>query len=156
VRLRVDLAFQDLLGAGNGDRRNLATQLFASLVGFLLDLRLGCSKLPLAFLDASAFAVGNDFVGTSMGLVKNTGSLLASIIDDLVSLRLCFNQFLLALVSSGETFLNLLLTLFERMQNRRPDELHAEPDKHDHGDRLADESHIDIHVMLLTALTGFP
>ena len=38
-----------------------------------------------------------------------------------------------------ETFGDLLLALFDRVEDRRPDELHAEPDKHDHRDRLADE-----------------
>jgi hypothetical protein len=105
VCLAVDLAIKDLFGTRNSNGRNLAAQLFAGLVGFLLDLRLGCGKLAFTLLDAGLFAIGNDFVRARMSLVKNAGCLMACFIDDLVSLRLRFKQFLLALVSSSETFL---------------------------------------------------
>ena len=72
MRLVVDLAFQDLLGRRDSDGRYLATQLFASLVGFLLDFGLRRSELTLALLDAGVFAIGNNFVGARMGLVEYT------------------------------------------------------------------------------------
>ena len=56
MRLRVDLAIQDLLGASHGDRRNLSAQLFACTIGFLLDLGVRRGDLPLAFLLATALA----------------------------------------------------------------------------------------------------
>ncbi len=87
---------------------------------------------------AGVFAISNDFVGAGVGLVKNTGGLLASLVNDLVGLGLRLDQFLLALVGRSKTFFDLLLAFFERLQDRRPNVLCTQPDKHDHRDSLAD------------------
>ena len=109
--------------------------------------------MSLSFLYAGSLAVGNDFVGPGVRLVQDTRGLLPRFGNNLVRLGLCLHQLLLAAIRRRQPFLDLLLPLFERCQYRRPDVLHAEPDKHDHRDRLAQESHVDVHVMLLTALS---
>jgi hypothetical protein len=68
-----------------------------------------------------------------MRLVEDRGRLLARVRDDLVGFRL-------TLFGGSETLGDLFLALFDRIQDRRPYELHTEPDEHDHCDRLADES----------------
>ena len=106
-------------------------------------------KLTLAFLDAGVLALGNDLVRPGVGLVEYARRLLTRFADDLLCLCLGGLEGLLAFIGGSETFLDLLLALFERREDRWPDELHAEPDKHDHRDRLADESQIDVHIILL-------
>jgi hypothetical protein len=75
-----------------------------------------------------------------MRLVEDRGRLLARVRDDLVGFRLCLDELVLTLFGGSETLGDLFLALFDRIQDRRPYELHTEPDEHDHCDRLADES----------------
>ena len=84
-------------------------------------------------------------VRARMRLVEDAGRLLARLGDDAFCLGFCTVKTLLTALCSGQAVRNLRLPLFDGGHNRRPYELHAEPDKHDHRDRLAYESHINIH-----------
>ena len=154
MSLRIDFALQNLLGAGNGNGGHLAAQRFAYAVGFLLDFGRRGSELPLAFLDAIGLALGNDLVGACLRLVDDRRSLFARLGDDAIGLGLRLVEALLAAFCGCQPVRDLFLTILDGGHDRWPDELHAEPDKHDHRDRLADEGHMNIQVMLLTSLTS--
>ena len=123
------------------------------LVGLLLDLGLGGGELTFTLLDAGILALGHDFVGAGVSLVEDARRLLARFGNDLVSLRFGLGQLLLALVRSSEAFLDLLLPLFEGVQDRWP-EMNFMQNQTNTIIAIdwADESQIDVHVMLLRHL----
>ena len=149
MRLGVDLAAQNLFCAGDRDSRDLATQLFACAVGFLLDLGSRRSQLALTLLNAIRLPFGHNFVGPGMRLVKDAARLLTGFLNDFFSLRFGLFEAVLAALGGSKAVRYLRLALLDGLHNRWPNELHAEPDKHNHCDRLADESHINVHRTLL-------
>src|SRR4030065_179156 len=54
-------------------------------------------------------------------------------------------QFVLALLAGGQAVGDGLLAFFQRLHDRRPHELHAEPHEQDEGDGLPDQGCVDIH-----------
>ena len=139
MRLRVDLAQQDFLGAGKCHRRHLAAQFLAGTVRLGLDFGLCRGDLPLTFLRTRGLAVGEDFVRARVGLVKDACRLAPGIGNDLFGLGACLLQLLFAAIGGGEALFDLLLPFLDGIENRRPEELHAEDHEDDHRDRLADE-----------------
>ena len=130
----IDLPLQDFFSARDCDSRYLATQFFACPIDLLLDLGSSCSELPLALFDAVGFAFGDNFVSPGACLVQNGRRLLARIVDDVISFSFGLVQALLAKFRGSKSVGDLRLTLFDRVHDRRPDELHAEPDEHEHRD----------------------
>jgi hypothetical protein len=101
VRLFVDLALQDLLGAGDCDRGNLATQFFARAVGFLLDFGECGSNLAFALFSAIGLALGDDLVRPRMCLIENRRRLLARLFNDVVGFDLRLVETLLSALSGA-------------------------------------------------------
>jgi len=112
--------------------------LFACPVGLQFDLGGRSRKLPLTFLDAIGLAICNDFVRPGICLVKDRRRLAARVGDNLVRFGPCLYQSLLATIRSSQAVFDLLLPVLDRCKQRRPDELHTEPDEHEHRYRLAD------------------
>ena len=137
MRVRVDLAAEDFLGAGDGDLRDLAAQLLARAID--LDADLGAPGFHLRF--ARSFAVGfallDDACGASVRLVDDAASLVASRRDHLVDLDFRRRERGAALLGGRKTVRDLGLALLDLAQDHRPNVLHAEPNEHDHRDRLA-------------------
>jgi hypothetical protein len=146
VCLRVDFTAQDLLRAGHGQHGNLLAQGFACAVGFLRDVGLGGRQLTVAFflgsqlgflddLRCTLFSLGNYFSSLGFGITQAVACPLGSQF-----------QLVLAAVGHGQPIGNLLLARFQRVHDRRPHVLHAEPHEENERDGLADQSCVEVHI----------
>src|SRR5690606_3722476 len=69
---------------------------------------------------------------------------------------LCQREVALGTVSRAQAFGNLLLTLFQRARDRRPDELHAKENEQYKPDSLADDRHVDVHAITSNRVRWVP
>src|SRR6185503_18847712 len=146
MSVRVDLAAEHFLGAGDGDLRDLAAQLLARAID--LDADLGAPGLDLGFALSLAvgFALLDDSGRAHVRLIDDASRLVASGGQDLVGLDLGVRERILALLRRSEPIRDLGLPLLDRSHDERPDELHAEPDEYRHRDRLADQRQVYVHA----------
>src|SRR5690606_5403940 len=152
VRVGVDLALQQLLGAAHGQQGDLLAQLLAGTVGRSLDLGLG-QRLLAGGLD-HGFLAGrvDDLVGARVGLVDDLVGLGAGFLQQLVDLVLRLREVLLAAVGSRQALGDLLLALLEGLQQRRPDLGGDQPDQACKGQRLGEKSQIEVNWYALPVL----
>src|SRR5690606_30312221 len=148
VRVRIDLAADHPLGTGHGQRTELAAQLLAGAVGGRLDLRLRRGLLPGGLGQRVVAGLVDDLVGAGMCLLDDLVGLGARLAEDLVAALLRLREFLLAQVGRGEALGDLALPLLDRVHQRRPDELHGEPDEQREADHLHEECVVQVHVEL--------
>ena len=85
MRVGVDLATEHLLGAGDGDLRDLAAQLFASAIDLDVDLGAPASTGACERL-AVGLALLDDAVGARVRLIDDAARLVAGGREDLVAL----------------------------------------------------------------------
>ena len=71
-----------------------------------------------------------------MCLIENRGRLLARTVNDVLGFDLRLVETVLSAFRSSKAVSDLRLTFLDRVHDRWPDELHAEPDEHEHRDRL--------------------
>src|SRR5690606_11939175 len=100
----VDLAADQLLGAGDRERGHLTTQVFLGAVGGGGDLGLGQGLLAVRFRDRLGPGLVDDLVGAGVGLLDDLVGLGAGFAQGLGDLLLGLGQVLLAAVSRGQTF----------------------------------------------------
>ncbi len=141
----VDFALEQLFGTGHGQRGHLLAQIFTGTVGGGVDFSLGQFLLTGGFGDRFVTGSINDLVGTRVGLIDDLVGLGACFLQRFVDLLLRLGQIFLAAVGSSEAFSNLLLALFDRVHQRRPDLGRDDPDQTSEGQRLRKKGEIDIH-----------
>lgn len=141
----VDFTSKNLLGTLDGKCSHLIAELFTSALNLRGSLSLGGfddafgldNSLGLGILNdrqSSLFAIGNDGGGTS------TSSRL-----DGLALLVRKDQSLLALVRSSQAVSDLLLPLFNRVNQRWPDVLHGDPGTKQEHDHLNKQRGINVH-----------
>src|ERR1700744_3798117 len=154
MRCLVDFALQDLFSALDRESSDFAAQRFARLDDLLLRVRLRLRE------DASGFSLclGLDFVsqrhcalfGVSNTLLAVVACLRQFLVDALVR----GFQFCLALLSSRQTFGDLLRALVEGVDQRRPHELHREPREDQEHDHLRKQGCVEIHGVSLNVASS--
>src|SRR5436190_12076889 len=145
VRLGVDLAAQDLLRAGDGERGDLLPERFPRARDLLVDVGLGR---------------GEDAIGLGLGgglrLVEHLRVALFRRTDDLADALARPSELLVralarslqvapALLARGEAVGDLLLAPLDRTHQRRPDEFDREPDEKREGEGLRDQGEVEVH-----------
>src|SRR6266581_2032530 len=145
VRLGVDLAAQDLLGAGDCERSDLFAQHLLRARDLLVDVCLGRCE--------DALGLG---LGCGLRLVHHLRVALFRRTDDLADALARLRELLVralarrlqlppALLARGEAVGDLLLALLDRAHQRRPDEFDREPDEEREGERLRDQGEVEVH-----------
>ena len=119
VRLGIDLAPQNLLRAGNGERRDLAAQHFLCPRDLLLDLGFRPRYKPFALGPRRILCFFDDFHRALFCLRKNILCLLSCVAQQLGCPLGGLFEILLAAFSGRQALGDLLLTLLDRAQERR-------------------------------------
>ena len=147
MRLGIDLPCQDLASAGHRQGHHLSAQCFAGTVELLLDLGFGGLQQPRALGTRLTLRLFHDFRSTAFSLRNDLLRLLFGLAQ--LVCRTLLGQLLLVLSALGgsQTIGDALLALLERIDDRRPDELHTEPDEDDERDRLSKKRQINIHAL---------
>ncbi len=146
MRVLIDCGAKDLFSTANGQGTHLGTQGVFDAVQFLFDLGLSLSLHAVSF-DTSLFT----------GLVYKLSSTFLALLNDFSRLCFCFAQLLTrfflgqlqvtcSAVGSVQAISDLLLTLLQSSDDRRPYVLHAEDDKNEEGNGLANQGCINIHA----------
>ena len=140
-----NLAPQNLLRAGNGERRDLAAQHFLCPRDLLLDLGFRPRYKPFALGPRRILCFFDDFHRALFCLRKNILCLLSCVAQQLGCPLGGLFEILLAAFSGRQALGDLLLTLLDRAQERRPYELDREPDKQRKRERLREQRQVDVH-----------
>src|SRR5690606_33298160 len=146
----VDLATDQAFGAGHGQRTDLLAQILARAVGGGLDLGHGDGLLAIRLGQRVLLGLLDDLAAATVRLLDDLVGLAARFAHDLVDLVLRLRQILLAAISGGEAFSDLLLALLDGLHQRRPDELDGDPDEDRERDHLTQQGDIDVHVVPCT------
>ena len=131
----VDLTGQDLLSTGNGKSSHFVTKRFTSTLHLLSSFSTSILDDAVGFDLSLSFGFIDDTLSTLFTVRNNGGGTGAGVGFDGLALLGRDSQSLLTLVSGRETIGDLLLTLFNRVDQRRPDVLHGDPgtkEEHDH------------------------
>ena len=137
---------EDLLGAGHGQHADASTQSVLRGVDFLLDFRLSLRLDPVAFGTGLGLCVLDDLSGTLVGLLDDLGCLTIGLVHILGGEMLSHLQITSPAVGSVKAIGNLLLTLTQRRDDRRPHVLHAEEHEDEEGNGLAYQGCINVHA----------
>ena len=140
VGLGIDLALENLAGAGNRQGGDLTAQFFARPVHFLFDFGIGRCNNAFTFSARGFLGLFNDLGSTLLSLVDNVLSLLLGFVQNFRCLLLSLLFLMRTAFSCGKTIGYFLFALVQRIHNRWPHELHAEPHEYDERNRLAYES----------------
>src|SRR3989344_55974 len=146
MRVLVDGSAQNLLSTADRQATQLGTQGVFDAVQFLFDLGLSLRLQALTF-----------HTGLIASFVDDLGSALLGLLNDFSCLRFSFAQLLTHFLvgqlqvasctaSSVQTISNLLLTLLQSRDDRRPHELHAKEHKDEEGNGLANQGCINVHA----------
>ena len=131
----VHFAGQNLFGTGDGEHRNLTAELFANTLHFLGGFRASGFENAVGFDLSLGLGVLDNLLTQLFAVGHKMGSTGASIGFNRLALLRGDGQRAFALVGGGEPVCNLLLPLFDRIDQRRPDVLHGDPgtkEEHDH------------------------
>ena len=152
MRLGVDFRPQNLLSAPNGQYGHLGPKVILGAIHFLFDLGFGGRDQTLTFGTCLLFSFLNNEVGTFVGLLDDLSSLFLGFTQGLGSFLLGQVKITLGAASRVQTFSNLFLAFCHGSRDRRPDILHAKPDKNSEGNRLTKQRQINIHSDLPRAI----
>ena len=148
---RINFTLQYPGGSSQRNGHHLATQIFLDAVELLIDLRTCSGQYPATFILGIVLGSFNNFGGTLVGTADNLTGLILGLAQQRLGTFLGQSLFTLAVFARSQAIGNLFLALFQSMQDRRPDILHAEYDKQEKGYRLANQGSIDIHVSTSTS-----
>src|SRR5699024_417224 len=126
--LGVNFTLENTLGTGHGKASHFTLQLGPRLSHSLVDLfpRRGHDALALG---ARFFTrLFNRITGLTLGVGQNFIGLAARFLDQPLSLVGRFVELAHTTVSRSQPFTDALLTLTQRLADRRPDEFHRKPD----------------------------
>src|SRR5438552_4155709 len=151
VGLGVDLAAQDLLRAGDGERSDLFAQHLFRARDLLVDVRLGGGE--------DALGLGP---GGGLRLLEHLRVALFRGVDDLADALARPGELLVralarglelapALLARGEAVGDRLLALLDLAREIRPDEFGREPDEDREGESLRDQGQVDVHAKTFDA-----
>src|SRR6185312_6397075 len=145
---------QDLAGAGDGQRRHLAAQLFLGARDFLRELGLGGGDDAVGLGLCLGLGVGDGFAALLLALRDDLLRLGTRLGDELADAALGAGEVFAALLAGGKTVGDRLLTRRDRVGQRRPDPFRAQPDEDRERDRLHDQREIDVHAFPLSTVFG--
>src|SRR5581483_2348921 len=149
VGVCVDLALDDLLRALHGERGDLAAQRFARLADHAFDLGLRDRLLPRGFEQRVGLGLVEDLVGLGLRLLDDLARLRARLLDFLGDARVGILELGFRALRRGQAVGDALGAVVHRFRDRRPDELHREPDQYSKYDDLGDERCVDAHGLAL-------
>ena len=146
MRVLIDCGAKDLFSAADGQSTHLGTQRVFDAVEFLFDLGLSLSFHTVSF-DASLFTGFLDKLSSAfLALLNDFGCLCLRFTQLLTRFLLGQLQVASCAVGSVQAVCNLLLTLLQGSDDRRPYVLHAENDKNQEGNGLANQGCINVHA----------
>src|SRR5690554_168844 len=138
VRVGVDLALEQALGAAHRQQRHLPAQVLAGAGGRRLDLGVDQRLLPQPLGDRLGLGGLDDLGAAPVRLVDDLVGLGARRLEFGVGGFLRLGQRTLAVVGRGQALGDLLLPLLDRIEQRRPHERGDQPDQAGKGQRLGD------------------
>lgn len=141
----VHFAGQNLLGTGDGEHRNLIAELFTDAFHFLGGFRTSSFENAIGFNLSLSLGVLDNLLTQLFAVGHKIGSTGTSIGFNRLTLLRGDGQRTFTLVGGGEPVCNLLLPLFDRADQRRPDVLHGDPGTKEEHDHLYKQRGIDIH-----------
>ena len=131
----IDFTSQNLLSTSNSQRSNFVTKSFASTLHFLSSFSTSIFDDAISFDLSLSLGFINNTLSTLFTVRNNSSGTGTSIGFNSLALLGRNRQSLLTLIGCRETISDLLLPLFNRMDQRRPDVLHGDPstkEEHDH------------------------
>src|SRR5882762_7719219 len=129
MRLGVDLAAQDLLRAGNGERGDLLAQHLLRARDLLVDIGLGGGEDALGLGPGGGLRLLEHLRIALFRGADDLADALARLLELLVRAPARRLEVPPALVARREAVGDLLLALLDRAHQRRPDEFDREPDE---------------------------
>ncbi len=156
MRVLIDCGPKDLLSTANSQGTHLGTQGVFDAVQFLFDLGLSLSLHTVSF-DAGLVTGFLDKLSSAfLGLLNDFSCLCFSFTQLLTRFLLGQLQVASCAVGSVQTIGNLLLTFLQSSDDRRPNVLHAENNKNQEGNGLANQGCINVHANTSLGLCSSP
>ena len=121
MRIGIDFTLEHLFSAGNCKRDDFLAQMLARAIHFLFDLGIGAGLDALGFSAGVVLGLIDDFGGTFLRLCNDVGCLAFGVFQLLGGSLLGQFLLMLATLCRGKTVGNLLLALFQCIDQRRPD-----------------------------------
>ena len=127
----------------------MGAQCFAGHICFFIYLAPGCGQDPVALRTRIAFGFFHHLGFAFFRSTDNLLSLFLGLAGYLFRMLLRLRFGLLPFLSRREPISDLGLAIVQSCDDRRPDQLHAEPDENDESQTLADQRQVDVHSRYL-------
>src|SRR5690242_13558938 len=146
MRLRIDLALENLARARYREVGDLVAQGLFRARDLLLDLRLRRGEDAIGFRLGIALCLVDGLVPELLALRDDVGGSRLRLGQHLRDLLFGPREALAALFARGETVGDLLLTFSDRAHQDGPDEPGAKPDEEREDGGLHEQGQVDVHV----------